>query len=135
MNRIIKSINTDFAVISLLENNIGHVHFKPNIEINQEIQFQLLDCYKELTNKPIPFIYSSDEFLASSDDAPETARSVEQLAPISMKVLVVQNLAQRILAKFYYKKHQPINPYTICSSFDEALTWINNNRMMIRPSA
>jgi len=128
MNHVIKSIETDFAIISLLENNVGHVHFKSNIEIDENIQLQLLECYKSITNEPIPFIYSSDEFLSSTINAPEIARTIELQAPINMKVLVVQNLAQRILAKFYYKKYQPVNPYTICSNIEDALNWINHRR-------
>lgn len=129
MNTTIKTIETEFANISLLKSNIGHVHFKANVELNEEIQLKLLENYNKLTKSPIPFIYSSEEFLSSSKDAAKHAKNVEKKAPISMKVLVVQNLAQRILAKFYYKIHKPINPYKVCSSFDEATRWINENRM------
>lgn len=129
MNAIIKSIETEFAHIFLLENKIGHVHFKANTEINKAIQLQLLEAYNELTNEQIPFIYSSEEFLGATKDAPEYARKIEKIAPINMKVLVVQNLAQRVLARFYYKTYKPIHPYKVCSSFDEGIKWITSNRI------
>lgn len=128
MNTVIKSIETDFAHINLLSNKIGHVHFKANIELNKTIQYQLLDNYKKLTNQSIPFIYSSEEFLSSTKDSPEHAKNVEKDSPINMKVIVVQNLAQRILANFYYKIHKPLNPLKVCSSFDAGVKWINENR-------
>ena len=134
MNTIIKSIETDFGQIDLLASKIGHVHFKANIEINKKIQFQLLESYKQLTEYPIPFIYTSDEFLSSTKDAPKHAKIVEKQSPINMKVLVVQNLAQRILAKFYYKIHKPINPYKVCPSFDDGIKWINDNRNNLNPA-
>ena len=128
MNSVIKSIETDFGHIDLLASKIGHVHFKANIELNKTIQLQLLESYKQITDDAIPFIYSSEEFLSATKDAAQYAKSVEQQSPINMKVLVVQNLAQRILAKFYYKIHKPLNPYKVCSSFDDGLKWINDNR-------
>ena len=135
MNNVIKSIETDFAHISLLDNKIGHVHFKANVELNKQIQLQLLENYKQLTEHSIPFIYSSEEFLSATKDASKHAKTIEKQSPISMKVLVVQNLAQRILAKFYYKVHKPLNPYKVCSSFDDGLKWIDEYRKTNIPTA
>ncbi len=134
MNTVIKSIETDFAHINLLKDKIGHVHFKANTELNKTIQHQLLKSYKELTDNPIPFIYSSEEFLSSTKDAPQFAKSIEKLSPINMKVIIVQNLAQRIVANFYYKTHKPLNPYKVFTSFDAGVKWINENRNKIEPS-
>lgn len=128
MNSVIKSIETDFAHISLLKSNIGHVHFKANVTIDEKIQEELFENYKVITTEAIPFIYSSEEFLSSTKGAPKLAKKIEAKSPINMKVLIVQNLAQRILAKFYYKIYRPLNPLKVCSSFDDAIKWVNENR-------
>ena len=135
MNSVIKSIETDFARINLLKGNIGHVHFKANVLINEEIQNELLNHYQKITEESIPFIYSSEEFLDASKGAPEHAKQIEAKSPISMKVLIVNNLAQRIMARYYYKIHKPLNPFKICSSFDDAITWVNQNRVFEKKSA
>lgn len=120
-----KVIEIDEAIIGLRKDGIGHVYFKPGMELTIAIQYKLLDCYNEITGGiKTPFIFEAGEYVNVTSEARDNATHLEAIAPLSATVVVVNNLAYKLIADFYYKFNRPKQPYKVVSSFNDGIAWL-----------
>lgn len=129
-NRIVRSIDLDHAVVALRDDDIIHIYFKQATEINPKLQDEVLNACRELAEpgKAYPYVYEAGDFLTMSKDARKHAVEIEQNHPSNVFAMVVQNLAQKILANHYYKDESPKRPYQINVKFEDAIDWLAQNR-------
>lgn len=123
----IKSIEFDSLIGILRSDGIVHVHLKENTLITLEVQAEMERSYNELTPVKRPFIFTGDEFIAITSEARKNAVAMENRVPISVSAIIVRNLAQRIIADYYYKFNRPINPYKVFTNKEKAIIWIKEN--------
>ncbi|MEN9999172.1 MAG: hypothetical protein RI922_2162 [Bacteroidota bacterium] len=120
-----KRLENDQVIVILRGDGIVHVSFLPNTEITVEFQQVLLNMYNEVTGgKKSLFIFDGGEFVSITKDARENAVAIEETTPTKASAIVVKNLAQKIIADFYYKVNRPKQPYKVFWQFDKAIEWL-----------
>lgn len=87
----------------------------------------MLVIYWQITKIKRPFIFTGGEFVTVSKEARLNATKMESLTPVAASAIVVQNLAQRIIANYYYKFNKPKTPYRIFKDVEKAADWLNEN--------
>lgn len=118
------------ASIALRDDGIIHVSFVTGTEITVEIQMKLLDAYNEFTgNQKRKFVFEGGEFVSISKEAMENALLIEEKAPMGITAVVIRNLAQKLVAEFYYKVRKPKQPYKVFKDFDKAIAWLHEQEL------
>lgn len=124
---IIEFIDHEKVTVSKRIDLIIHVSFKPNTEITIEFQDELVAMYNQLTEgKKSLFIFEGGEFVSITKEARENAITIEDNTPTRASAIVVRNLAQKIVADFYYKINKPKQPFKVFWSFDKAILWLQS---------
>ena len=130
---ILKKIETDFLIAKLRSDDIAHIHVKANTLVDLAVQAEMQRIYNELTPVKIPFIFTGDEFVSVTSEARKNSIKMEEHVPLPHSVIVVRNLAQRILAEYYYKFNKPKRPVKIVTKFEDAIGWIYENVKSLPP--
>ncbi len=122
-----KRLENDQVIVTLRPDGIVHVSFLPHTEITVEFQQVLLDMYYEVTGgKKSLFVFDGGEFVSITKEARENAVAIEETTPTKASAIVVKNLAQKIIADFYYKVNRPKQPYKVFWQFDKAIEWLHS---------
>ena len=122
-----KRLENDQVIVTLRPDGIVHVSFLPHTEITVEFQEVLLDMYNEVTGgKKSLFVFDGGEFVSITKEARENAVAIEETTPTKASAIVVKNLAQKIIADFYYKVNRPKQPYKVFWQFDKAIEWLHS---------
>lgn len=123
--KLVHRIEIDEAIVGLRADGIIHVYYKPHTEINIPLQEKMLNILDEITNGvKTSVIYQAGEYCTVTKEAREYAIAIEHLSPTRASVVYVKNLAQRMIAEFYYKFNKPKQPYKVVSDFDEGIKWL-----------
>lgn len=101
-----------------------HVHLKANTLVTVEMQMDMQDAYWEITSVKRPFIFTGDEFVSITNKARKNSKKMEPFVPNIGTAMVVRNLAQRIIAGYYYKFDRPGIPYIVVTDFEKGIQWI-----------
>jgi hypothetical protein len=122
---VIREIDHENLTVRLLNNQYVHVILKPHTEITVELQVEMVALYREVTNgKKMPFLFEGGEFVSITKEARENAIKMEDDTPTLASAILVKNLAQKIVADFYYKINKPKQPYKVFWSKEKAILWI-----------
>jgi UPF0288 family protein (methanogenesis marker protein 3) len=125
--RVLEFIEHEKVTVSKRSDLIIHVEFKPNIEITVEFQDELVAMYNQLTGgKKSLFIFEGGEFVSITKEARENAITIEDNTPTRASAIVVRNLAQKIVADFYYKINKPKQPFKVFWSFEKGIIWLQS---------
>ena len=123
----VKIIVHDNFEVTLRVDGIVHVHFKANTCITVELQDELEAIYNRITSQKRPFIFTGDEFVSITAKARGNAIVMAHRIPCSASAIVVNNLAQKIVADYYYKFNRPPEPYKVFKKMEEGLLWVQKN--------
>jgi hypothetical protein len=130
MNRteeILCQIVHEQVIVAMRDDGIVHVTFLPNTEITVAFQEILADLYNRITlGKKACYIFEGGEFVSVTKEARENAIKLENNSGKLASAVVFNNLAQRILADFYYTINKPQLPYKVFASFEEGIIWLNS---------
>ncbi|MBL7933816.1 MAG: hypothetical protein JNL60_18070 [Bacteroidia bacterium] len=122
---ILKEVDIPEAVITLRSDNIIIVRYKPNTILDVELQLRMREIYKDLTNnRKMNFIFMADDGFSLTKEARENSEVIASTSPIKAYAIIVNNLAYRIIANFYYKINKPQVPYKSFSTVKEAINWL-----------
>lgn len=125
--KIVRQVEHDQVIVALRNDGIVHVQFLPNTEINVELQTVLIELYSQVTlGKKALFIFEGGEFVSITKEARENATLIENDTPTIASAIMVKNLAQKIIADFYYHVNKPKQPYKVFSSFDKGIEWLKS---------
>lgn len=125
LTRPITYIDHELVTVEMRDDGIVSVYFKSNTEITVGFQSVLVELYNQVTGgKKSLFIFECGEFVSITKAARENAIVIEDFTPTRASAIVVGNLAQKIIADFYYKVNKPKQPYKIFWSREKALNWL-----------
>lgn len=122
---VIKKSETDFAVVSLGNDQIVRVMFKKKTEINQESFNKLFEVFKNMIDDtPYAYIYYAEDSSSTiTDDGRRFAKKEEFSFPKICNAAIVTNLAHKLIANFYLKFNKPNYPFKVFSKMEEAEKW------------
>jgi hypothetical protein len=122
---VTKKTETDAAQISVCSDGIMRVMIKKNIEITPDHFKKLFETYNELVQgEKRPFIYYAEEGSSTvSEEARRYAKESEHLFPKICNAVVVNSLAHKLIANFYFKFNKPSYPFKVFNKMDEAEKW------------
>jgi hypothetical protein len=124
---ILREIVHEQVIVAMRHDGIVHVEFLSNTEINVAFQSLLVDLYNQITlGQKAYFIFEGGEFVSVTKEARENAIKLEKSSITLASAVVFNNLAQRILADFYYAVNRPKLPYKVFSSFEKGISWLNS---------
>lgn len=112
-------------IVQLRQDGIIHVHYKAATKVTKSTLKELEKIYIDLTSIKRPFIFTGDEFVSITNEARKYAAEMDRRIPSLGSAFVAKNLAQKILANYYFKFNKPVNPLKVVGSFDEGLAFIN----------
>ncbi len=118
-----RSVDKDFVTVSLRSDGIVHVDFKNDTLITVELQYKLEEIYHSLVSDDHAFVFTGGEFVTITADARKNAIAMEDRVPVRSSAVVVKNLAQRIIADYYYRFNRPKRPYRVFKTFEQAIEW------------
>ena len=118
---------TNNYIVKLRDDGIIHVHYRADTKVTIEILKELEKIYSELTTIKRPYIFTGEEFVSITNEARKYAAEMDKQIPSLGSVFVAKNLAQKILAHYYYKFNKPVNPLQVVSTFEEAVDYITKN--------
>lgn len=117
-------IQNNLFDVALRSDGIMHVHVHDRIEINLDCQNLMKKVYWELTEVPRPFVFTAGEFISLTREAQKNAKIMEKDTPVVASALVVNNVAQKLMAEFYYKFDRPKYPLKVFKNFDRGIEWL-----------
>ena len=124
---ILREIVHEQVIVAMRHDGIVHVVFLPNTEITVEFQDILVGLYDQITlGQKAYFIFEGGEFVSVTKEARENAIELEKSSITLASAVVFNNLAQRIIADFYYAVNRPKLPYKVFSSFEKGIAWLNS---------
>jgi len=121
-------ITSESAEVELKEDYL-HIRFRDMSVIDAEEAKIVADNIVELCDgTPYPFLTNG---LGITIRLNNEARNLFAAYPPLIKVrkaqaLVVSNTPSKLLANFFIKYHEPINPTKIFTNFDDALEWLRS---------
>lgn len=124
---ILREIVHEQVIVAMRNDGIVQVVFMPNTEITVEFQDILVGLYNQITlGRKACFIFEGGEFVSVTKEARENAIELEKSSITLASAVVFNNLAQRIIADFYYTVNRPKLPYKVFSSFEKGIAWLNS---------
>lgn len=118
-------VENEYAAVSYGTDGIVYVKIKAGTHVTTEVQDELIKLYNSVAGgKKVPFFFEGEEFVTVSKDALENSYKLEKEAPLSATALIVKNLAQKILADFYYKFKRPNKPLKVFKDKELAKKWL-----------
>jgi hypothetical protein len=126
--KVLKEIETEHFIGRLRADGIVHVHVKKNTTITLLVQEEMKKVYWALTDVKRPFVFTGDEFATITKEARNNAIEMEAHVPISSNAIIVKNLAQKIIADYYYKFNKPKNPYKVFKRFNDGIIWLHDTQ-------
>lgn len=123
--KLIKTIETNCAIVGLRDDGIVHVYYKSHIKLDVELQLEMIEIFNEITGKVMhPFIFEAGDFCYVTKEARDNAVVIEDLTPISCSVVYANTLAYKIIADFYMRINKPKNPYKVVNKFEKGVEWL-----------
>lgn len=124
--RGVDSIKTERFDATLRSDGIIHVHVHERVEIDLDCQREMEKAYWQLTDIPRPFVFTAGPFISLTKEAQKHAKTLEDDTPVAASALVVNNIAQKLMADFYYKFDPPKNPLKVFKDFDKGIEWLKS---------
>ena len=125
IHRLLGSIEHDDVTIGLRDDQIVHIYFKPNCEINSGTEERIRLAIHRLV-KPgqlLPVIFEAGEFVAIDPETRNNLKTSHLELPILCYAVYVQNAAQRLLANYYRKLTKPTRPFSTFRDFQSGVEW------------
>ena len=119
------SINSEKTIVSLIEDNIIHIHLKSNQEIALNDAQEVLESMGIVgEGKKYPVFIDVGEFVNIDDDVRTFSASKAGNIYTIADAIAVDNIAQKLLANFYLKNDHPKVPTKVFNNKHDALAWL-----------
>lgn len=120
-----KEIEIPEAYIRERYDGIIQVTFKEGITMDLDVQVRLHEKYTEICEgKRLPFLYEAMDHVTITKEAKEYVVKIEDISPVKATAVLVNNLAYKLIAEFYYRVNKPKKPFRIFSKEDKAVEWL-----------
>jgi hypothetical protein len=118
-------IDLEKATVSLLDENIIHIHIKTAREIELSDAVYIVEAMGKLGNgKKYPILIDAGSFSSVDKEARIFSAAAESNIYTMADALAYCNLAQKLLADFYIKYNKPVIPTRSFSDKEEAIAWL-----------
>lgn len=125
---LIKTIDDPDFVLGLRGDGIVHVYYKSNTVIDVDMQDRIRVAAFKLTNDvKHPCLFEAGDYVSLTKEARANAIKKEDDFPASASAVLVQNLAYKMIADFYYKVHKPKQAFKVFRNIDEAIEWLKTH--------
>jgi hypothetical protein len=129
---IVKTLNLSFADLALDTAGIISVSYLSGAVIDVPEKKELFNAYQELTNDTKTlFIFKAQNDIHFTKEAKAYSIRVEPLQPFMAIAVVADNLAQQLLADFYFKFYKPKVAYKVVKSEEKAVEWLLEYRKAV----
>lgn len=119
------SVNLNKSLISLLDEQIIHVHLKTNQEIELHDVQEIIKAIGKLSHgKKFPVFIDAGSFININQEAFTFSASEAGNIYTLADAIAIKNLGQKLLANFYLKNDHPVVPTKIFTEKKEALAWL-----------
>lgn len=119
-----KVIETSTTIFIIQDDGIGHMHVKDGVTMDVPEQMENLDALNQITSGVrTPFYVTAGKNVTLTKEARDNAIVIEDRSPMYGTAVVVENIAYRLIADFYYRVNKPKNPYKVFSNVNDALEW------------
>lgn len=119
------TINSEKAIVSLIENSIIHIHLKSNNEIALTDAQEVVESMRIVgEGKKFPVFIDAGEFVTIEDEVRSFSASKAGNIYTVADAIAVDNIAQKLLANFYLKNDHPKVPTKIFNNKHDALAWL-----------
>lgn len=116
--------------VSLKSDGIVYVFFRPETEIDVEFQEILINAYHKVTGgKKHPFLFEAADNVSVTKEAREKAILIENRSTVGATAILVDNIANALMANFYLKFNKPKHPYKVFRDRQEAVKWLLSLRI------
>jgi hypothetical protein len=124
---LVKVVEMEEAIVGIRKDGLGHVYLKSGTELDVDLQVRLYANYLKLTGgRKYNFIFEAGEYVTITSEARQNAKHLEAASPVGAIAAVVNNLAYRLIADFYYKFNKPQKPYKVVRNFQEGIRWLKS---------
>ena len=128
-DRIVKKFEAPGFIIGIRDDGIMHVYYKSNTLIDVGIQSEVRDAAFALSrDKKMPCIFEAGDYVTLTKEARANAKANEEDFPSTASAVIVQNLAYKMVADFYFKMSNPKQPFKVFKKIDEAVEWLKELR-------
>ncbi len=124
-DKILNSVENEFAYVGLREDGILHFCYKNDIELNKEAIDIILDMIIKFAypNK-YPLIVEVGDYVNFVDEGRKYMAEVDHLIPSTKTVLFLHTMGYKLVAKHFIKNNKPRKDYKILNDFDKAIAWL-----------
>lgn len=120
-----KEIDLEKATVSLLDDNIIHIHIKSGREIELSDAVYIVEAMGKLGNgKKYPILIDAGAFSSIDKEARIFSAAAESNIYTIADAIAYCNLAQKLLANFYMKHNKPVIPTRAFPHKQEAIAWL-----------
>lgn len=121
---VIASFESDVAIIHVFEGKIVYTRIKPNCRVTLDVVREAEAFMDSLDGEELYYVLF--EYCPGADIDPEVRKRRASKGSVYSKldVLVISNLAQKIIADFYMKINRPKIPTRLFYSMEKAIPWI-----------
>lgn len=123
--RIVKQVEDPEFIIGLRDDGLMHMYYKSGTVIDVNIQNRVRDAAFSLSgNKKMPCLFEAGEYVTLTKEARANAIDSEESFPACASAVIVQHLAYKMIADFYYKINKPKQPFKVFRNIEEAIEWL-----------
>ncbi|HIP32293.1 MAG TPA: hypothetical protein EYG86_05995 [Crocinitomicaceae bacterium] len=123
----INKVRTDEITVTLRPDGIVHLYIHPETEISKNTLLSISSSLKQLVSKrSIPLIVEAGEFVSVSKEAKEYAKNYESEVDVISRSVITKNLAQKIIANYYYKNRTVSSPVEEFDTIEEGIKWLKS---------
>ena len=121
----IHKISTDEITVTLRPDGIVHLYIHPETEISKKTLLSISSSLKQLVGEDsIPLIVEAGEFVSVNKEAKEYAKNYESEIDVISRAVITKNLAQKIIANYYYKNRTVSSPVEEFDTIKEGVEWL-----------
>ena len=115
---------TKAFTLYVLENNVLFFDYRNNIDVDMDDVKEAFDLYLEHSeNNSYKVLIAFGQYSSIDVDARNYAENKKM--PTPAQAIVIRNLAQRMLAKFYKILRKDSHPLKFFGNTDDAISWLN----------
>ena len=113
------------SLVTLLDNGIIHIHFKPGAEILLSDAILIVEAMEKIGNgKKYPILIDAGEFVSVDQEVRMFSASKDSNMFTLADAIAYYSFAQKLIADFYIKNNHPVVPTRAFSNKQEAIKWL-----------
>jgi hypothetical protein len=124
---VIKEIYFAEGSMVLKSDGILYVKLLKDQILDVPLQLRLLEMYKKITSdKLTPILFEGEEGIIVTKEARNNAGKLEEESPCKAMAVVANNIAEVLVANFYFKFNKPKRPYKVFKNREDGIQWLKN---------